>query len=113
MNLLAASCLVTVTTPVVRLLSFRAKRVCIEARRDLDLPLLGLLMLLLSIVSWPTNAFSQVSGQSCDANIVLMLDRTGSMSATDLANEQAAAKSFLGVAANATVPPLIAIGGFG
>ena len=61
----------------------------------------------------PGHAAAQLSGQVCDADIVLMLDRTGSMTASDLTHERTAAKAFLNTFATAAVPPFISIGALG
>jgi cysteine-rich repeat protein len=89
--------------------SFRSQ---LLARRAHNL-LLFLGVLAIATLTSTGSAFSQLVGQACDANVVLMLDRTGSMSSSDLENERAAAKSVLTIAAAAAVPPFIAIGAFG
>lgn len=67
---------------------------------------------LLSISS-VSSVEAQLEGLHCDADIVLMLDRTGSMSASDRTAERDAAKAFLDLFATAATPPLISIGAFG
>ena len=50
---------------------------------------------------------------NCGADFVLMLDRTGSMSASALAAERIAAKNFLNLLGAASSPPRVGIGAFG
>jgi cysteine-rich repeat protein len=67
-----------------------------------------------ALLAWlPGEARAQLGTSTCDAEIVLMLDRTGSMSATDLNDERAAAKAVLTTFATALTPPLIGVGAFG
>lgn len=75
--------------------------------------IIGSLGVVLTIVVACGPASAQLAGQTCDADIVLMLDRTGSMSASDLTNERTAAKNFLMTLDDATLPPFVAIGRFG
>lgn len=56
---------------------------------------------------------SIVCQSSIDGDIVLMLDRTPSMTAADRANERAAAKSLVGFFDDATPAPYVGIGAFG
>lgn len=55
--------------------------------------------------------------QSCtsalEADIYMMLDRTGSMSGTDLTNERSASKGLLGFFDDASPAPLVGVGAFG
>ena len=52
-------------------------------------------------------------GDTVDACVYLMVDRTGSMSAQGMLDERSAAKSFLTILDNAAVPPPVAVGTFG
>ena len=58
-------------------------------------------------------AVGPLAGLFCDADIVVILDRTGSMTAPDLVNESVAAKTLLTFFAEAMVPPFVSIGAFG
>ena len=73
----------------------------------------GLGALVAALVLLPLAAGAQLGADVCDADIVIMLDRTGSMSSTDLTNERTAAKAFLSSFAGALTPPLIGVGDFG
>jgi len=69
------------------------------------------LLVVATVLAGPVRA--QLEDLHCDADVVLMLDRTGSMSSSDLTAERVAAKAFLDVFASAATPPYIAIGAFG
>lgn len=76
----------------------------------------SLKQLLSSAMSDYAKVISQMS-QGCtsalEAEIYMMLDRTGSMSGTDLSNERNAAKGLLGFFDDASPAPLVGVGSFG
>ena len=61
----------------------------------------------------PTSTPTVQCQTGIDADIVLMLDRTGSMSSSDLADENAAAKSLLDFFSISSPAPHVGIGAFG
>ncbi|MBX7138248.1 MAG: VWA domain-containing protein [Oligoflexia bacterium] len=73
--------------------------------------LISLLSVLCLCTPVPTHATNQC-GQIADADVVIMLDKTGSINYTELALEKAAAKTLLDFFSGAVVKPRVAIGSF-
>lgn len=67
-----------------------------------------------SLISSPDSAVAQPiqCGTSAEADIVIMIDRTGSINSTDMNNQQIGAKTLLNFFNGATVKPQVAIGSF-
>ncbi len=58
------------------------------------------------------SVLAESCGQRADADVVIMIDRTGSITSTNLARERAAAKALLGYFSSAILKPRVAIGSF-
>ncbi|MBX7138247.1 MAG: VWA domain-containing protein [Oligoflexia bacterium] len=68
---------------------------------------------LMQLLAWNSQAVAhQGCGLAADADIVIMLDKTGSINYTELARERAAAKALLGFFGTAAVKPRVAVGSF-
>ncbi len=73
----------------------------------------SLISLFLVVATLTSSATAQeYCGDSADADVVLMIDRTGSITSTELARERDAAKAVLNFFAGAYIKPRVAIGSF-